>query len=363
MTNILPLLSRKDQDALAQVHAKIFWARRTPFWKDTLAWPVGRVVFSKPVKSIAVSRDKLFVAYCKSKVVILDKLQGRGRNSMQADSKLSCLQFSHCGNMLATAGDGDGTIRLWHRQPPQDNFKCFRILQAYQDRLRYLNWDPQGNTIASWGHDGVVRVSNVKTGKIINSIVWKTRLEVGRCCQSVAFSPTGELAVARDNEFVLLWNPTTGRQRKLPGLRDERTWAYAGDYVTSLAYTVDGKTLLVGCHPATIKVWRLESRIEMDENDGEIMKSDYVFSGEISLGPGWSAVALLTMTRDGQYLACTNGGSQIRIINFRTKQVCKSLVGHSGRIESLAFTYDGQALVSGACDRTVRLWGAFQWIV
>ena len=145
---------------------------------------------------------------------------------------------------------------------------------------------------------------------------------------------------------------------------------YAGAYVGGVTYSPDGKLLVVGCHVALLKVWALvpsheereSSSIDESENAEDTQQEpqgmDYIYEKEIHVGRGWSAVTLLTFEPKGRYLACTNNGSQIRIVDTVTSRVITTLKGHTGRIESLCFTSDGRTLASGACDRTVRFWDA-----
>ena len=123
--------------------------------------------------------------------------------------------------------------------------------------------------------------------------------------------------------------------------------SYAGAYIGGVTFSPNGNLLVVGCHVALLKIFRHEPiHIPLP----------YVFDREIHLGGGWSAVTLLTFEPKGRYLACTNNGSQIRIVDTLRNQVVAALKGHTGRIESLCFTSSGRTLASGSCDRTVRFW-------
>eukprot|EP00797_Seminavis_robusta_P005652 Sro1376_g267450.1 PQQ (394) ;mRNA; r:10815-11996 len=378
-------------------HPEVAAMRRSLLLQDMLLdWPTGSLTkFSRPVKKVALSPDnqQLCVAYCKSKVVIYDKLRGpqyclKGHAGIIADVKFSPSSSDNKNSILATAGKGDGTIRLWRKQttnssasdsvkknkisnrknrlspssssPPSSSYQCYRILQVHQPDLRHMLWSPSGTHIASWGQDGSVRVSDISDGSL-KTRHWKTRFEVSHCHETVAFGPGHELAYARNNDRLHLWNWKLDTVQLLGGLHDPHG-TYAGGYITSVAYSPDGLTLVVGCHVATIKMWRLvphrrQDANNNDEDDDDDVEYEYVFTKQLHLGDGWSAVTLLTFTRDGRYLACSNHGSQIRIVDTTTDQILATFKGgHTSRIESLCFSADGRTLASGACDRTVRLW-------
>lgn len=247
-----------------------------------------------------------------------------------------------------------------------------------------------GKYIASWGDEGFVRVADIDSG-IIKSTSWKTRLEVGRCHETVAFAPnhrwsgdhnsnhncefTTTVAFAFNNDHVRLWNFVTGIQRILPQ-SDDPNHSYRGDYITSLAYCPQGQYFVVGCHVASLKFWRLipfqyatdsptneETRNQHNHDQDSHNNSfghEYQYEKTLRLGPGWSAVTLLQFTPDSQYIACTSAGANIRLIHVDSGMLVTSLAPphqhYTAQIQSLCFSPDGKILASGACDRSIRLW-------
>ncbi|MHB9023083.1 MAG: caspase family protein [Armatimonadota bacterium] len=69
----------------------------------------------------------------------------------------------------------------------------------------------------------------------------------------------------------------------------------------------------------------------------------------------WSCYSLPVFSADGVYVA-TATGNTILLVNASTGAIERRFPGHAAAVTALAFTPDGQCLVSGAEDGTVRLW-------
>jgi len=67
---------------------------------------------------------------------------------------------------------------------------------------------------------------------------------------SVAFSPDGRLLAIGNMNYVVVWNIANGR-RVLPPFTGHQ------DYVTRIAFTFDGKTLLTGSQDRSLRLWNL----------------------------------------------------------------------------------------------------------
>lgn len=66
-------------------------------------------------------------------------------------------------------------------------------------------------------------------------------------------------------------------------------------------------------------------------------------------------IRALALSPDGRLLAATDDYA-IQIYDADTMRRLRTLVGHQGRVDAIAFTPDGRHLVSGSWDKTIRFW-------
>jgi RNA polymerase sigma factor (sigma-70 family) len=83
-------------------------------------------------------------------------------------------------------------------------------------------------------------------------------------------------------------------------------------------------------------------------------------SERVVLQPFLAGCSALAISPDGRFLAA-GGQSVIHIWNVRDRKHVASLTTHKSLVSSLAFTRDGNFLVSGSHDRTVKVWDARTW--
>jgi WD40 repeat protein len=110
-----------------------------------------------------------------------------------------------------------------------------------------------------------------------------------------------------------------------------------GDFLAA-AFSPDGSILATAIDPE-ICLWQVV--------DGRQLA---IYHGHT----GW--IQTLAFSPDGATLASGSHDHTIRLWNLQTGQCLKTLRGHTGCIQSLAFSSDGATLASGSHDRTIRLW-------
>jgi WD40 repeat protein/energy-coupling factor transporter ATP-binding protein EcfA2 len=148
---------------------------------------------------------------------------------------------------------------------------------------------------------------------------------------SVNFSPDGKtlVSVSRDNT-IKLWNVETGEEiRTLKG----------HDGVQSVNFSPDGKTLVSGSWDNTIKLWNVETGEEIRTLKGHD-----------------NSVNSVNFSPDGKTLVSGSGDKTIKLWNVETGEEIRTLKGHDNSVNSVNFSPDGKTLVSGSGDKTIKLW-------
>jgi serine/threonine protein kinase len=70
-----------------------------------------------------------------------------------------------------------------------------------------------------------------------------------------------------------------------------------------------------------------------------------------------STVWSVAMSADGQTLVSGSGDKTIKVWDLSTGQEVRALTGHTGAVMSVAISRDGRTLVSGSDDKTIKVWG------
>jgi WD40 repeat protein len=119
------------------------------------------------------------------------------------------------------------------------------------------------------------------------------------------------------------------------------------NWIDKLAFTPDGKHLVIASHDRRIAVW--------DVGSGERLRVLRV--------PGGFPHTALALSPDGRTLAAGftyreagNATHAIALMSLAVGRVERLLRGHTEAVKALSFSADGKWLASSSADRTVRVW-------
>ncbi|MEW6128708.1 MAG: WD40 repeat domain-containing protein [Acidobacteriota bacterium] len=237
---------------------------------------------------------------------------------------IDSVAFSLDNKMLAAASGG--MLIIWDLQTLAVKFS----LQAQVYRISSLAFSHDSKILASTclnleASDGEISLWDMYTGTLSQT------LKVHTDVWSTAFSPDDVLlASANHNQTITIWDVETGTLLKTLTGHEEQ--------VNSVAFSPDGKTLLSGSSDKTIKFWDVKTGKLKNQISG--LRGE-VFSTVISPNGKMIASAIL---------------NQVMIWHRQTGKLVRVLKGHKSYVQSCAFSPDGKWLVSGASDRTIRLW-------
>ncbi|NEQ76984.1 MAG: protein kinase [Okeania sp. SIO2C9] len=158
--------------------------------------------------------------------------------------------------------------------------------------------------------------------------------------RTVAFSIDGQTLVSggEDNSIKVWTLKTGGEPRNLGG------WMFShSGWVQEIAFSSDGQTLVSGSNDGTVKVWNLGT--------GKLVRT---LGGW--LGQDWGPVQAIAISQDGQILASGHGDKTVKVWYLNSGKMRGYLKGHTAWVESVAISPDGQILASGSGDKTIKLW-------
>ena len=213
-----------------------------------------------------------------------------------------------------------------------------------------LTFSPEGKTVA-FGSLGEIHLWNTETGDELNiplvdwtRVDWKADVHRMPFVTALAFSPDGTTLVSgTDQGGIQTWNVTTGKALAdfaKPSEQEELM------YTSALRYSPDGTLLAAGSY-TLIHIWEVETGKILLSANTEHKRGNTTFG---------SYPEPLVFSPDGAILANGLDRGVIQLWDVSTGDQIVALDGHTQKVETLAFSPDGQTLVSTAMDGTILLW-------
>jgi WD40 repeat protein len=220
---------------------------------------------------------------------------------------------------------------------------------------------PEDYLLATAGADGVVRLWDASTGKLLRHWIWhkkegKSNGRVDSGMLSLAFAPDGKSVVGvgftslGDGDggatFVTFWETATGRERMrlrtafdlAGGLNFGAIVLVLDQFAMALKFSPDGKTLALGTF------------VNLHVIDTATGKDVHNYSSRLCLG------RTATFSKDGKFLFLGRYDGAIRILDAATGNIVRDVPAHEEGVLTLSLAPDGRTLASGSGDGTVLLW-------
>ncbi|MHC4958478.1 MAG: protein kinase domain-containing protein [Planctomycetota bacterium] len=235
------------------------------------------------------------------------------------------------GSFVATALD-NGTVALWH----PTTARTLRVLDAGTPLTTLARTLPPGQVVAGTV-DGRILVWDLDSGA-------RRVLDAGRDEQVL------RLDAARDGLIVCQTHGAKGHKVRVLRagsapleIEDGKTWHLQNP---DLVLFPGGQRLAaLTMHPET--TWGRRSEISL---------FDVGTARRLKTTTPDSEPSCLALSPDGRWLAVGDRQRNVRILDAETLQEEADLLGHVGAVTDVAFTADGQRLVSSSEDGTLRIW-------
>jgi WD40 repeat protein len=145
---------------------------------------------------------------------------------------------------------------------------------------------------------------------------------------------------------MVLWDAVKGT--KLAVLRPIDASAYLS--VNSASFSPDGRRLVSAYDDGTIRVW--------DTSSGRESFVVRISTPDERNNPFSSNVMSVAFSPDGQRIVSASTDKTVRVWSVSRMVQIATLRGHESSVHSVAYSPDGRRIASASEDKTVRLWSA-----
>jgi len=274
--------------------------------------------------------------------------------------------FSPDGRLVATPND-DGVARLWEACTG----RLLNELRGHTSKIQNVAFSPNGEYVVTMSYDGTARIWEVSTGQCLKELRGHKGI-----VYDAAFSPDGKWVVTGgDDGMVAVWAVSRGGMA--PVLR-----GHTGGLI-SAAFSPDGKFIVTGGKDNTARVWEASAGRALKELRGHngfvsgvgfSPNGHYIVTAsrdstariwavdtgqslkELHMPTTWVRAA--AFSPDGQYLATAGGNDPdtVQLWEAGAGRYIRDLRGHTEGIPSVTFSPDGRLLLTASFDGTARIW-------
>ncbi|MFO0864369.1 MAG: WD40 repeat domain-containing protein [Gemmataceae bacterium] len=288
---------------------------------------------------------------------------------------VSVVAYAPDGKLLASA-DELGVVRLWNLG---DRPQVGAILRGPISPVYSLAFSSDGKTLYAALMENAIHAWDVRTGDTVENVKSRVAFE-GHQKGTYRIATLGKdtvISIGDHDKQLILWDATTGKSRSVQKLEDDalslattkegdvfaisvqnvvevwdakqpkklQSWKTEGG-ISSLAFSPDGSTLLVG-------VIELEGTLTF----GRLRRFDPKTGKETTaFQQHGSSVRHVTWSPKGDAFYSAGDDWVVRAWDEKSGKQTQAFVGHVSRIRSLAASSDGQHLASVGHDNSIKIW-------
>eukprot|EP00826_Nyctotherus_ovalis_P064839 TRINITY_DN9519_c0_g1_i8.p1 TRINITY_DN9519_c0_g1~~TRINITY_DN9519_c0_g1_i8.p1 ORF type:complete len:449 (+),score=68.52 TRINITY_DN9519_c0_g1_i8:273-1619(+) len=295
-------------------------ALQDDFYLDLIHWSQQNIL------AVGLSKSIYLWDASNSKITKLCEL---GEGDM-----IASVAWSSKGDHLAI-GSNKGLVQVW------DYPSCKKLtsMKVHKGRVGTMSWCPDSLLLSTGSRDKSILHRDIRMKYALTSVVSKSAGHKQEVC-GVRWSPDGQyLSSGGNDNKVLIWNKS---RLENPCLRFGEHKAA----VKALAWSNYQRGLLAtggGTADKTIKLW--------DTTTGH-------FKSEVNSG---SQVCSMIWGTNADELVTTHGYSKNTVAVWKGSplRMIAELPGHFSRVLYLTLGVDGERVVTGSGDETLRFWKVF----
>ncbi|HEY9604210.1 MAG TPA: caspase family protein [Allocoleopsis sp.] len=308
--------------------------------------------------------------------------QAREKNILSHEGEVTSVAISQDGQLIVS-GSQDKTVRLWECNG--QGGKLMGVpLYGHKGNITSIVFSPDGKYIASGSQDKTVRLWKClwKKNRQKNEMELKGAKLSGTSFKnhteevtSVVLTPPlagkriGYIISGSKDKTVRLWdcqpkeNNTFGKKLNL--LREvckenwgqTSFWLSIGVVISLVLWIVIADQPKSNWFIALFIVLVIDVLVFLGWSLSVLTREILIYPRRNDpLRRHENDVTAVTISPDGQTIISGSSDKTVRLWNLQDDSINQTLVGHGDDVTAVAISQDGQTIISGSSDKTVRLW-------
>jgi serine/threonine protein kinase len=251
-------------------------------------------------------------------------------------SRVTAVAWSPRGTHIASASF-DKSVRIW------DTAHGFSIItyRGHWDRVQAVVWSPDNSRVASAGDDGTVQIWDATTGNQV--LIYRGH---SNAVTAVAWSPDGKrIASASEDKSVHVWDTSNGGLIFVNRNHTKK--------VLTVAWSPDGRRLASGSEDKSVQVWS-----PVKDKSGFFGTLRLTLRGQLSYRGHSGRVNGLIWSPNGQRIASVSNDKSMQVWDTSTGKLFIIHRNVSSGINAVTWSPDGRYIATGANDKMVQVFDA-----
>lgn len=190
-------------------------------------------------------------------------------------------------------------------------------------------------TIVTGSESGEIRIWDLNNLKSVHTVIGHPNSRI----TNIAISKNSKrIFSASEDGTIKIWNVKSGAL--LETLRVSLTG------INGMAISNDGRTL-ISVENNSIKIW------DISKNKSTFDKMEHL---DISKIDSLDSVSCIKILENKKMIISGASDNKIKIWDFKSQKLTKTLEGHIGRVSSINIFNNGKSIISSSWDKTIKVW-------